>query len=222
MIVGVTGFIPIPGHPRSPDEYETLWEQLHATGIPLIRVDRDLDQCWLWRYLQGKHFTWSTADNPKKNSIAYHCVMAQKSEMLHTAADIDYRFDVLVWIDFGIFHIPGVTAGIIREFMERADGEQAIAIPGCWDRNYEYDDRWPMWRWCGGLIVMPRKYAGMFDLAMKEEYKRHLQVTGNVSWEVNTLCRVEKYFKGLPLWWYHADHNASMFTAYRPVTAQMQ
>lgn len=222
MIVAITAFIPIPGHPRSQVEYEYFGEQLRDTGIPLLRMDGSLEQCWLWRYLKDKEYTWSTADNPAKNTIAYHCVMAQKSEILAIASELPHNADVLAWIDFGIFHIPGITAEIIREFMARAEDEQAIAIPGCWDRNYEYDDRFPMWRWCGGLIVMPRKYATAFDAAMKDEYKSWLRKTGNVSWEVNTLARLEQQGTALPLWHFRADHDASIFSAYRPVTAQVQ
>lgn len=221
MITGVTGFIPIPGHPRSLAEYERLGEQLRDTGIPIMCLNGDLEQCWLWRHLQGRKCTWSTADNPEKNSLAYHCVMAQKSEMLSMAARVDYMSDVFVWIDFGIFHVPGVTAEIICEFMERAQDEQVIVIPGCWEPNYEYDDRFPMWRWCGGVFIVPRTHVEAFNAAMKNEYKRHLRKTGNVSWEVNTLCRIEQQ-QLLPLWWYKANHDASMFTAYRPVMAQVQ
>ena len=47
--------------------------------------------------------------------------------------------------DFGIFSIPGVTE-ILWEFMYRAQNERVISIPGCWSRNYKYDDEWPCWR----------------------------------------------------------------------------
>ena len=34
MIIAVTAYVPIPGHPRSADEYHALGEPLHATGDP--------------------------------------------------------------------------------------------------------------------------------------------------------------------------------------------
>jgi hypothetical protein len=108
-----------------------------------------------------------------------------------------------------------VTAKIIQDFMLRAADEQAIAIPGCWKRSYEYNDQHPCWRFCGGVVVMPRKYAGVFDAAVKGEYKRHIRETGNVSWEVNCWARVEERYPELPIWQYHADHDATMFTNFR-------
>ena len=38
--------------------------------------------------------------------------------------------DIFVWIDYGIFHVPGVTVRIIEQFLRRVENEQAIAIPG--------------------------------------------------------------------------------------------
>jgi hypothetical protein len=41
----------------------------------------------------------------------------------------------------------------------------------------------------------------------------HINVTKNVTWEVNTLARAEQTGK-LPIRWYAADHNETMFTNY--------
>ena len=216
----MTGYVPIADHPRSEEEYCELGSRLFDTGIPLLRIDGALEDCWLYKYLfhRKKRFTHSIADNPRKNSVAYHCVQAQKSEWLAEAAN---QFlpgrepDVLVWIDFGIFSIPGVTEKILWEFMYRAQNERVISIPGCWSRNYKYDDEWPCWRFCGGVWVVPFEYAEILDVVMKDEYKRHLKETDNLSWEVNTLARVEQRHPGIPIWHYKANHDASMFVNYR-------
>lgn len=221
MILAVTGFVEIPDHPRSANEYYELGMRLFDTGIPLLKLETDLHDCWLYKVLAArkKPFTHSVDDNPRKNSVAYHCVQAQKSEWVAAASNYCPTLgptDVLVWIDFGIFSVPGVDVHVIREFMRRAKYERAIAIPGCWSRDYEYDDQHPMWRWCGGVMVIPQRYAETFDVIMKGEYRRWLRLTDNLSWEVNTLSRVEQRHPELPLWWYRADtHDASMFTNYR-------
>ena len=220
MITIVSAFIPIPDHPRSADEYHRLGEHLLALGayVPLLYAEGDLEHCWLRNFLISRPdgFTWSTADNPQKNSVSYHCVQAQKTQMLAAAAMVDQVSDVFVWIDYGIFHIPGVTDKIILEFLRRADSERAIAIPGCWERGkFVYDDNWPCWRFCGGLMVVPRAHIENLHAAMKNEYVRWFEATKNVSWEVNTLARVERMEPKLPLWWYRADHDASIFTNYQ-------
>ena len=223
MITAVTAYVPIEGHPRSQEEYRRLGLQLLGVKIPLMFQISLVRECWLYKYLDmhgpDKPFTYSVADNPQKNSIEYHIVQAQKSEWLVDAATANPDADVLVWIDYGIFSVPGVNADVIREFLLRAASEQAIAIPGCWSKDYDYDDSWPCWRFCGGVIVMPRQYVVAFDSAMKREYIRWLQQTNNISWEVNTLARLEAHDE-LPIWHYKADHDASMFTAYQAAEAR--
>ena len=217
MITAVTAFVPIPNHPRKEEVYRDLGQHLLTLEIPLMFHEATIEECWLYEYLQQrqKRFTHSVADNPAKNSIAYHIVQAQKTEWLVEASHANPQADVLVWIDYGIFHVPGVTGPIIRDFLIRAKDEKAIAIPGCWDRDYTYDDKWPCWRFCGGVLVVPRDQVIDLDTAMKHEYITWLNKTNNLSWEINTLARVEQNYKQLPIWHYKADHNASMFTAYR-------
>ena len=225
MIVAITAYVPIPDHPRTPDEYHHLAVPLHnlAFEMPLLSRMETLENCWLYQYIghtyggyPPKNLTHSVADNPKKNSLAYHIVQAQKTEFLVDAAEaIGMQPDVYVWIDYGIFHVPGVTPQIIKEFLFRARDEQTIAIPGCWGENYIYDDLQPCWRFCGGVMVVPRDYVVALDNAMKQEYADWMRRRHNVSWEVNMLAQVERKHPELPIWWYQADHNETIFTNYR-------
>jgi hypothetical protein len=222
MIVAITAYVPIPGHPRSADSYHHLAVPLHnlAFEAPLLSRQETLENCWLYKYLHEFYgdppdVTHSVADNPQKNSLAYHIVQAQKTQFLMEAAEaVGQQPDVYVWIDYGIFHIPGMTPAIIKDFLVRADGEQTIVIPGCWGPDYVYNDQHPCWRFCGGVMVVPRRYLREFDAAMKHEYAYALRERNHVSWEVNMLAQVEQHHD-LPIWWYHADHDASMFTNYQ-------
>jgi hypothetical protein len=109
-----------------------------------------------------------------------------------------------------------MTGDVIKEFLGRADKEKAIAIPGCWNKGErKYDDEFPYWRFAGGLMTVPRRYVIPFNLAMKREYIRWFNVTGNVSFDVNTLARVEEREPDLPIWWYPANHDVSMFSSYQ-------
>jgi hypothetical protein len=217
MITAVTGYVHIPDHPRSGNEYCDLGHKLSACDINLMCTNQEVEECWMFEFLQrrGKKFTYSAADNPKKNSISYHIVQAQKSHWLASAARSMPEADPLVWIDFGIFHVPGVTRPIIESFMKRAQGEQAITIPGCWEKDYVYNDAQPCWRFCGGVMVVPREHVFKFDMNMKEEYLTWMEEKNNLSWEVNTLARLERRVEGAPIWWYKANHDASLFTNYR-------
>jgi len=218
-ITVVTAFVPIEEHPRSVADYELLGDKLMGIDHRVLSAKGDVQHCWLYHYLlkeYKKHpVTVSIADNPKKNSLAYHIVQAQKTEWLEIALYADPFADVLVWIDYGIFHIPGVTKEIIDDFLDRAAHERAIAIPGCWQKDHPYNDSFPHWRFCGGVMVVPRKFVEPFNRAMKAEYIRWLDETRNISWEVNTLSRLEQQDPDFPVWWYQADHDASLFTNYR-------
>jgi hypothetical protein len=220
MITAVSAYVPIPDHPRSEQEFDALGKQLLGLKHRMLLAKGDLNKCWLYQYLMEtfppEHvITHSISDNPKKNSLAYHIVQAQKTEWLETATYVDTSSDVFVWIDYGILHVPGVTVEIIDAFLDRADSERAIAIPGCWTRNYQYDDAHPCWRFCGGVMVVPRKFVGSLNVAMKAEYIEWLQKTNNISWEVNVLARLEKNDPDFPVWHYMADHNETMFTNYQ-------
>jgi hypothetical protein len=222
MITAVSAFIPIPDHPRSEQEYDQLGKRLLGINHRVLFAKGDIEHCWLYGHLVEEydydtaHFSYSIADNPRKNSLPYHIIQAQKTEWLEIASHADPFSDVFVWIDYGIFHVPGVTKEIIDAFLDRADNEQAIAIPGCWQKDqFPYNDEWPYWRFCGGVMVVPRKFVGPFNAAMKHEYKRWLKKTGNISWEVNTLARLEQEDPDFPCWWYAADHDSTLFRNYR-------
>jgi hypothetical protein len=219
MILAVTGFVPIPGHPRPEAEYRALGERLMGTSSLIFKLDGELRDCWLWDYLRMNPvldgFDHAVADNPRKNSVQYHIVQAQKIECLAQVAGQMSPDDVLCWIDFGIFHIPGVTEEIVLDFLRRAANECAIAIPGCWDKQPNHDDRQPNWRFCGGIVVVPHRYVRAFDTAVKLEYIRCLKQEKLLTWDVNIWARVEQRCPELPIWWYKADHDASMFSNYR-------
>lgn len=226
MIAVVSGYVPLRSNPRSQEQYLALGQKLLGIDHRVIVFQQSVEECWLYnllnaeKALNGTKYTHSTADNPNKNSLEYHIVQAEKTQWLEYALAAAPDADTFVWIDYGIFHVPGVTKEAIDSFLDRAEYEKMITIPGCWQKNaYTYDDSHPCWRFCGGVMVVPRGYVEAFNWAMKGEYTRWLRATGNISWEVNTLARLEQRDTGLPIWWYPADHNASLFTNYQATGA---
>lgn len=215
----VTGFVEIPGHPRSVEEYTKLGDRLEELAKTfdqrMLLFYGDVSEMWLFEYLRdtGMKVDVAVADNPAKNSAAYHIVQHQKSHWLMRAAELDTTSDVFAWLDYGIFSVPGVTEEAIQHALERAAYEKAICIPGCWPHPTVNNDDQPNWRFCGGFWVVPRAHVFELDVAMKAECLRHLRRTKKLTWEVNTLACVEAT-ENLPIWWYEADHNASMFLNY--------
>jgi hypothetical protein len=212
----VTAYVPIPNHPRTAAEYGQLGEaffgKMPASIQPFYET---VDDTWLRQVLdkyKGFRVTHSEGDNPAKNSIAYHCVNHQKFAWLLKAAMLDPKPSVFIWMDYGIGHIPGVTPEVAFDFLNEVQ-EDDLAIPGCWAKDQAINtDLFPCWRFCGSLMVVPRSKVAPLYKAVKREVLAHLNKTKNVTWEVNTLARVEKDF---PVRWYLADHNETMFTNYR-------
>lgn len=209
----VTGYVPIPNHPRTAEEYGQLGERLSGVPVKKKAFYQRLEDTWLSKHLAN--LKWSPRssehDNPAKNSLAYHCVNHQKSSWLVQAADENPDADVLVWCDYGIFNLPDVNNQAIYEFMERVD-DKAIYSPGCWDKPEVIESAYPCWRFCGSVLAVPRKLVDQFDYEVRVAARQHIAATKNVEWEVNTWARVERKTK-LPFHVYKADHNASLFNA---------
>ncbi len=215
----VTGFVPIINHPRPAKEYGELGENLFS-GLkgdffvhPFYETVQDT---WLSKMIAALPFnvTPSVADNPEKNSIAYHCVQAQKFAWLLQASLLHPKVKTFVWADYGLAHI-GITPEHVNEFMARVRHDD-FAIPGCWTRQ-EAQDRynylWPCWRFCGGILVVPRADVRRLCMAVRQATKEHIARTKNVDWEVNALYRAEPSLPALR--WYYADHNAQLVENYK-------
>jgi hypothetical protein len=206
----VTGYVPIPGHPRTAQEYGELGEKLSGVPVRKKAFYSRVEDTWLAKFIAGYHKTVrvSQGDNPAKNSAPYHCVNHQKTTWLVQAANEHPDDDIFVWVDYGIFSLPGITNQCIYEFMERVD-DKAIYAPGCWDKA-PVESAFPCWRFCGSMISVPKKLVDQFDYACRVTARQHITTTQNLEWEVNSWARVEAKGK-LPFHWYKADHNGSMF-----------
>ena len=213
----VTGYVPIPRHPRPSSWYGAHGEKFKELAlVPVHPFYNRLEECWLKRFLDTLPFkvTHSEGDNPAKNTLAYHIVQHQKFNWLVHASFADPQPDVFVWMDYGIFgSIPGVTATVILDFLDRVRADD-FAVPGCWPFRPDIPDEFPSWRFCGGLMIVPREYIQRLFHAVRYNTRGHIDLTRNVSWEVNTLARIERD-ADLPFRWYLADHDGSMFGNYK-------
>lgn len=211
----VTGYIPIPNHPRTAAEYGDLGERLGGVPCRKKAFYQLVEHTWLRKYADGfppGYFKVSKHDNPLKNTLDYHAVNHQKVTWMKQAAE-EYDDDVFVWVDYGIFRLPGVSNQKICEFMAKIDGKH-IDIPGCWGMQ-PIESVAPCWRFCGSVLVCPREHLNALDTAIKVTAMEHISRTKNVEWEVNTWARVEYKNRGkLPIRWYQADHDHSLFSNY--------
>lgn len=221
----VTGYIPIETPHRSVQEYRQLGMRLKAVPVPMQVFDEwPLAACWMNKFLHQRmikqqQIGHAVGDNPGKNTMAYHVVQHQKIDWLRHAANLDPYQNMYVWIDYGIFSLPGVTRDIIVEFCERLADEERICIPGCWPGGPLGAPNWPddkiNWRFCGSVLACPGELVHKLDFLIKERARHDIYRTHAATWEVNTWAKVERENSSLPIHWYPADHNATLFTGYR-------
>ena len=213
----VTGYVPIRLHPRSAAEYGSLGDNIFGglqgdfTTHPFYET---VEETWLWKLIKklGIDVSHSTADNPAKNSLAYHCVQHQKFGWLLKALVSHPDTKTFVWMDYGIGHVPGVTQDVVADFMAAVKDDD-FAIPGCWPlATTLINDYFPCWRFCGGLLVVPRDTVYPLYKGIRREVEKHIKQTRNVTWEVNSLAAAEPALP--PVRWYLADHDQTMFTHY--------
>lgn len=213
----VTGYIPLKGHPRTAKEYGDLGEKIFKPLSALHQVIpfyEKAEDTWLSKMVEARQLptSHSAGDNPTKNTLAYHCVQHQKFAWLLKAMLKEKEADPLVWIDYGIGHVPGVDWKVINEMILKIQPND-FAIPGCWpSAGLLVNDFFPCWRFCGGLMVVPRSTIYLLYKVVKKSVEMHLEKTGNITWEVNTLARIEPWLPFIR--WYLADHNQTMFTNY--------
>ena len=215
----VTAYVPIAGHTRTPQEYAKLGEQLEgALGDfrPAVFYNK-VPELWMTPFIEkltvnGHPVNHSQGDNPAKNSMEYHAVQHNKFEWLEKAAMLDTEADQFVWLDYGCMRLPGFDSNNLTEFLRRVK-KNDLAIPGCWEKR-EVTDNYPCWRFCGTLFVVPRADIFPLNRAFKAMARMYTRATRNVTFEVNTLARVEWFNVGPSIRWYSGDHNASMLTNY--------
>lgn len=209
----VTGYIPIAGHPRTPQEYGAFGEKLKELKAPIHPFYGVVTSTWLYKLIEQLPFDpiWAVSDNPQKNTLAYHCATHQKFQWLYDASRMDDKSDVFVWMDYGLAHIPGWSPAGVNAFLDRIK-KNDFAIPGCWPIGEINDDN-PCWRFCGGLIVVPRKYVQDYKNLVQAITMLHVNVTKKVTFDPNTMARAEQANK-LPMRWYLADHNQTMWENY--------
>lgn len=213
----VTGFIPIPGHPRKSLEYHGLGDRLlKVLPTNSLYLDRSSpNDTALFKLLQRKELNPEPckADNPEKNTTGYHCVNHEKFNFLSYAAEFGLKNELYVWVDYGILHVPGITEDVIKRFVDEVKDfpTDTITIPGCASHKVVPSVWYPCWRFCGGLMVVPTDYVNDLKHAVMDKAIDTVRTTNKLEWEVNTLARVELDDK-LPFTWYQADHNETMFT----------
>lgn len=229
MATVVTGYVRLNSGHRNHGRYLELGRRLLGLGLPTVCCydgppdelqapptadirPASLDRCWMREAARG---ATDPVPGDGKDTAEYVTVQHQKSAWLAQAAR---HSPVVIWIDFGIFHLPcGLTDGQVVEFVRRveADPPKRICLPGIWPLPVPADvcPTRPAWYAAGGVVVMPAADAAWFDAAVRYHALSALHATGRATWEVNTWAAVIRAHPDRFAVW-PANHDASLF-AYR-------
>lgn len=133
---------------------------------------------------------------------------------MRRAAELHPDVDVFVWIDYSVFKQPGVTAEVIRDYLDAIETTpiDAVNAPGVWPK-VAIDDSRPHWRVVASTWICPRDLVvPLADLANLVLQIRTTH-TGKITWDANTLSHLE-LLDVLPFRWYLGNHDQTQFTGF--------
>ena len=211
----VTGYVRLDLPNRSHEDYERLGRQLVGAaeaGGHLVNVfGGTVEDCWHWHLSAGAELPLG---NPGKDSRDFLAVQHQKTAWVADAAKITDA-DVLVWMDYGLLHVPGITADMVPAFLERAAASaprDRVGMASIWGPPR----RIPDWRsvewWCaGGVFTVPRSMAFAWHDAVVDRAVA-MRAGGHVTWEVNTWATAWARCSNVVRPWL-CDHNETILEA---------
>jgi hypothetical protein len=227
----VTGYHRLDAH-RSHGEYVRLGNKLLTLPVPITffcERGHDFDirenvevmpagQYWLSEMISsrpsGIEPRRPLSDNPEKDTVAFHVVQHQKTKWLAQAA-VDHPFDMLVWVDLGIFHVPGVTAEGVLSLVERAAKlpTDKITLASIWGPPKDVALYSQVgWHCAGGVAIVPGTMAaywhGLVVSAANELFDSFHRVTYEVNdWTAAWILAPQSFRH------YLCDHNHTILEA---------
>jgi hypothetical protein len=226
----VTSYYDIYHKPEKFMEYLYLFYDLGASGIPMILftdpslvhkfrifppcvkvIGVPLETFELYRIGMAYEGELPSRRSISKDTKEFLSLMNTKVEFLLRASEV-CEDDTFVWIDFGILKIVNDQAAFLKRLhVVNQSTFDKIYIPGCWSYGSAFTVDAVHWRFCGGIIVFPRKHIEPFfshskhvlqDFCTLPQYK--------LSWETNVWYVVEFCAAKHMIQWYLADHNDSI------------
>jgi hypothetical protein len=211
----VTGYIRLDLPNRQHAEYERLGGELVAAaregGHEVQTFGGRVDDCWHWSLSEGATLP---IGNPDKDTRKFHAVQHEKTSWVVNASE---RTDtgILVCMDYGLLHVPGITADMVPAFLERAAASaprDRLGIASIWGAPF----RQPDWRsvewWCaGGVFTVPRSLAFAWHDAVVDRAIA-MRSEGHVTWEVNTWATAWARWSNVARPWL-CDHNETILEA---------
>jgi hypothetical protein len=230
----ITSLYDLYGNPEAMQSYLELFRPLAESGLPFLIftdpsllplwdvypnpnlriIPLSLSECELYQIGMAYQGELPTHRHPTKDTKEFFSLMNTKIEFLQKAAGFT-EDSTLIWLDMGILKIAANKERCIEHLRAlHASTFEKITIPGCWSHMPACDVNRVNWRFCGGLLILPRRFLSSFydhsknvltDFCTLPIYK--------LSWETNVWSVIEYCAEKENILWYQADHNDSMIMA---------
>ncbi len=158
--------------------------------------------------------------NPEKDTLNHFQRSNAKTELLWRASQIQKARLGYVWLDFDILSISSNAEYFMKRLTRLNEAFEVvpnkIVFPGCLQKdqiNWDHLFAFPIWRFCGGLILVPSSLIENFH-ALHRIHLEKCRVLGALTWEINIWAAIEQEKPDL-FHWYSADHNDSILEAPR-------
>jgi glycosyltransferase involved in cell wall biosynthesis len=192
-------------------DVETFAETISGEHIRIVQVPKSE----LEAFRQVEEETSLPANrNKEKDTLTFLQLMNAKPEFVKRAADL-VAATTYVWFDFGVLKVSKQHDRFVKRMesvKECVDFvPNKIIIPGCKGReSIDFTALFStiLWRFCGGIILIPASFVKPFYLAASEQLE-NCRKLGVLTWEVNLWAAID-YSQPDMFHWYNADHNDSI------------
>ena len=204
---------------RKLETYISLFEELAATGIPLVvYLDRRLPEfgeriCREYKNIQkciyvdlNTSFVPKNVSLPKfrnidKDTVDYLCIQLSKLKHVSDATRF-IETSHIAWIDFGIYHMfrdREICRFLLHKIASSTFPTDTILSPGCYTIELIQPFDSVCWNHCGSFLLGAKAlFKEAYDVQMSIVAENLPQLT----WEVNYWSMMNKYFTT-----YMANHD---------------
>ena len=235
----ITSLYDLYGNPEAMRTYLELFRPLAESGLPFLVftdpsllplwdtvypnlslltnlgiIPLPLSECELYRIGMAYQGDLPTHRHPTKDTKEFFSLMNTKIEFMKKGAALTDD-PTLIWLDMGLLKITTNKEKCLERLRAlHACSFDKITIPGCWSHMPACDVNRVNWRFCGGLLIIPRRFLPSFydhsknvltDFCTLPIYK--------LTWETNVWSVIEYCAEKENIVWYQADHNDSMIMA---------
>jgi hypothetical protein len=211
----VTGYVCLDSQHRGHETYMELGRQLLGLGLPAVSfLDTKIEDCWYLHAADG--CSLPEFGNPLKDTLPFLSVQHQKTEWIAEACE-HTDAEILVWVDYGILHVQGITPQVVADFFGKVGHARRdrITAPSIWGMPRPSSLQWgrPAWFFAGGVLIVPRQMASALNESVKAVAHNVCEMERKATWEVNTWAAVAAAAPG-DFYPYPCDHNATLFTGF--------